>query len=78
VGGLSKLKQDRLLKNNPEIVVATPGRLFEIMNDRASYLQDLTGLKYFVLDEADRMIENGHFRELDFIISKLPTKEILK
>jgi ATP-dependent RNA helicase DDX24/MAK5 len=75
---LAKPKQDRLLLEAPEIVVATPGRLYEMLNEGVIYLADFSKLQYFVLDEADRMIENGHFKELDFIISRLPTKEYLR
>ena len=78
MGGLAKPKQDRLLLEAPEIVVATPGRLYEMLNEGITYLADFSKLQYFVLDEADRMIENGHFKELDFIMSRLPTKECLR
>jgi ATP-dependent RNA helicase DDX24/MAK5 len=75
---LTKLKQDRLLGHAPEIIVATPGRLFEIISEGNIYLQDFSELGYFVLDEADRIIEDGHFKELDFIISRLPTRDMLR
>ncbi|XP_075654482.1 DEAD-box ATP-dependent RNA helicase 13 [Castanea sativa] len=72
VGGMSTEKQERLLKKRPEIVVGTPGRLWELMSGGEKHLVELHSLSFFVLDEADRMIENGHFRELQSIIDMLP------
>lgn len=72
VGGMSTEKQERLLNYRPEIVVATPGRLWELMSRGDQHLAELHSLSFFVLDEADRMIENGHFHELQSIIDMLP------
>ncbi|CAO2831964.1 unnamed protein product [Amaranthus hypochondriacus] len=72
VGGMSTEKQERLLKARPEIVVGTPGRLWELMSGGEKHLVELHSLSFFVLDEADRMIENGHFHELQSIIDLLP------
>ncbi|GMH28395.1 hypothetical protein Nepgr_030238 [Nepenthes gracilis] len=73
VGGMSTQKQERLLRARPEIIVGTPGRLWELMSGGEHHLVELHSLSFFVLDEADRMIENGHFRELQSIIDMLPT-----
>ncbi|GAB4851389.1 hypothetical protein Ancab_030792 [Ancistrocladus abbreviatus] len=72
VGGMSTQKQERLLTERPEIIVGTPGRLWELMSGGEHHLVELHSLSFFVLDEADRMIENGHFRELQSIIDMLP------
>ncbi|CAI9271286.1 unnamed protein product [Lactuca saligna] len=72
VGGMSTEKQERLLKTRPEIVVGTPGRLWELMSGGEIHLVELHSLSFFVLDEADRMIDNGHFHELQSIIDMLP------
>ncbi|KAL8483259.1 hypothetical protein ACS0TY_026086 [Phlomoides rotata] len=72
VGGMSTEKQERLLNTRPEIVVGTPGRLWELMSGGEIHLVELHCLSFFVLDEADRMIEAGHFRELQSIIDILP------
>ena len=49
--------------------MATPGRFWELTTSGdVSYLRDLSQLKFFIIDEADRMIEEGHFKELDDII----------
>jgi ATP-dependent RNA helicase DDX24/MAK5 len=71
VGGMSSQKQQRLLRSKPEIVVATPGRYFELLKDGEAWLR-LHRLQFFVLDEADRMIEAGHFEELSEILDQLP------
>jgi len=69
VGGLAVEKQRRILtKNNPPIIVATPGRLWELISEGIDALMDLSRLRFFVLDEADRMVANGSFPELDNII----------
>uniref|UniRef100_A0A7N0UUH0 ATP-dependent RNA helicase n=1 Tax=Kalanchoe fedtschenkoi TaxID=63787 RepID=A0A7N0UUH0_KALFE len=72
VGGMSAEKQERLLKGRPEIVVGTPGRLWELMSRGEPHLVELHSLSFFVLDEADRMVQAGHFHELQSIIEMLP------
>ncbi|XP_024532885.1 DEAD-box ATP-dependent RNA helicase 13 isoform X1 [Selaginella moellendorffii] len=72
VGGISTQKQERLLKRRPAIVVGTPGRLWELMSSGESHLVQLQEISFFILDEADRMIEKGHFQELESIIDLLP------
>ncbi|CAK9222350.1 unnamed protein product [Sphagnum troendelagicum] len=73
VGGMAAQKQQRLLKQQPHIVVGTPGRLWELMSGGESHLLELSLLSFFVLDEADRMVEKGHFQELQSIIDMLPS-----
>lgn len=73
-GGMSIQKQKRLLsaKHGVDIIVATPGRLWELISsggeESAELGKAIKGIKYLVLDEADRMIETGHFAELDNIV----------
>lgn len=75
IGGISKEKQKRILSYFPEILVATPGRLWDfIENEGDPYLETLKDIEYLVLDEADRMIELGHFDELDKILEKVYMK----
>mmetsp|Transcript_21483 Transcript_21483/g.50075 ORF Transcript_21483/g.50075 Transcript_21483/m.50075 type:complete len:769 (-) Transcript_21483:86-2392(-) len=79
VGGMSVQKQHRLLNRGPRIVVGTPGRLFALLGlnkeaeqERCEWFRsNLAGLRHLVLDEADRLVESGHFRELDKILSLL-------
>lgn len=60
-----------MLKRNPDIVVATPGRLFDHMKNQTPFLSDVSTVRYLVIDEADRMVETGHFRELTDILERL-------
>ncbi|XP_061340168.1 DEAD-box ATP-dependent RNA helicase 13 [Gastrolobium bilobum] len=76
VGGILAEKQERLLKARPEIVVGTPGRLWELMSSGEKHLVELHSLSFFVLDEADRMVQSGHFKELQSIIDMLPMSNI--
>ncbi|XP_068478000.1 DEAD-box ATP-dependent RNA helicase 13 isoform X2 [Phaseolus vulgaris] len=76
VGGILAEKQERLLKAKPEIVVGTPGRLWELMSAGEKHLVELHSLSFFVLDEADRMVQSGHFKELQSIIDMLPMSNI--
>eukprot|EP00002_Diphylleia_rotans_P032018 TRINITY_DN6685_c0_g1_i2.p1 TRINITY_DN6685_c0_g1~~TRINITY_DN6685_c0_g1_i2.p1 ORF type:complete len:813 (+),score=227.99 TRINITY_DN6685_c0_g1_i2:53-2491(+) len=73
VGGISHHKQERLLSKHPNIIVGTPGRLWELIQEGDPYLSRLEGLQFFVLDEADRMVAAGHFKELDHILNMIPS-----
>lgn len=75
VGGLSSEKQERILKKGPEIVVATPGRLWELIQRNEPHLMQLNKVKYFVIDEADRMVETAHFPELHLMLEKINLKQ---
>ena len=72
VGGISAQKQERLLSKCPEVVVATPGRLWDLMKDGHPHLANLSGLQFLVIDEADRMVQQGHYSELTSIIDTIP------
>lgn len=78
VGGISQIKQERLLKKNPEIVVATPGRLMQLIEEGNEYLQNIWKIKFLVIDEADRMIEKGHFSEMEKILGIVNSEEKTK
>ena len=69
VGGADMQAQIRGLKRHPEIIVATPGRLLDLMWD--GYL-DLREIEVVVLDEADRMLDMGFADQLNQIIDALP------
>ena len=71
VGGLSPEKQTRQLRNRPDLIIATPGRLKELMEFDKNVRDLVTGVKFLILDEADRMIQVGHFKELDEILSRI-------
>ncbi|EZA59290.1 hypothetical protein DMN91_008515 [Ooceraea biroi] len=70
-GGMAAVKQERLLKRNPEIVVATPGRLWELIQEGNSHLNQIDSIRYLVIDETDRMMEKGHFQELHDLLQKM-------
>ena len=80
LGGFAKVKQLKILnKYNPEIIIATPGRLWEIIdNDEASVLDNLKFLKFLIIDEADRMTQTGHFKELKNIIDHIYSRIEIK
>ena len=68
-GGVSQMNQVAALKRGAHILVATPGRLLDLMNQGHIHLDQL---EVFVLDEADRMLDMGFLPDLKRIISKLP------
>lgn len=71
-GGVSQISQERSLKQGADIVVATPGRLIDLMNQK---LIDLQHVKIFVLDEADRMLDMGFIHDVKRIIAKIPKQK---
>jgi ATP-dependent RNA helicase DDX24/MAK5 len=75
---MSIQKQERLLSYNPTIIIATPGRLWELLNERANqYLvSELPMIDVLVLDEADRMIEDSHFKEMKMILDFVYNKRV--
>ena len=70
-GGVSQVAQVNNLRRGVDVVVATPGRLLDLMQQGHVSLRDI---KYLVLDEADRMLDMGFVHDVKRIISKLPTK----
>ena len=70
-GGVPVGRQIRACARGVDIVVATPGRLIDLLNQRALTLEDVG---VFVLDEADRMLDLGFMRDIQKIVSLLPKK----
>ncbi|THU94511.1 DEAD-domain-containing protein [Dendrothele bispora CBS 962.96] len=68
VGGMSAQKQKRILDRGVDVLVATPGRLWDVIENDDTLAREIKQLRFLVLDEADRMIEAGHFAELDNIL----------
>ena len=68
-GGVSQKPQEEALKKGVDILVATPGRLLDLINQK--YI-NLHHVKFFVLDEADRMLDMGLVVDVKKIISHLP------
>lgn len=70
-GGVKQGKQVNTLKSGVDILVATPGRLLDLMNQGFISLRDV---EFAVLDEADQMLDMGFIHDVKKIIAKLPTK----
>jgi len=70
-GGVGQNPQVEALRRNTDIIVATPGRLLDLMEQRHA---PLDAVEIFVLDEADRMLDMGFIEPIRRIVSKLPGK----
>ncbi|KAE8417211.1 ATP-dependent RNA helicase drs1 [Aspergillus pseudocaelatus] len=70
VGGFSLREQENILKKRPDVIIATPGRFIDHMRNSASFTVDT--LEILVLDEADRMLEDGFADELNEILTTIP------
>lgn len=68
-GGVKQGSQTKALRKGVDVIVATPGRLLDLMNQGFISLKDI---KYFTLDEADQMLEMGFIHDIRKIISHLP------
>ena len=74
-GGMSKRKQIDILRSGPQIVVGTPGRILDLMDRRFLKPNDI---KYFILDEVDRMLDMGFIDPITEIWNHLDTvKQVL-
>jgi ATP-dependent RNA helicase RhlE len=71
IGGVSMGKQVRSLLNGVDVLVATPGRLLDLMQSNAVKLHKIDT---FVLDEADRMLDMGFINDIRRIVAKLPAQ----
>nr|WP_294997272.1 DEAD/DEAH box helicase [uncultured Sediminibacterium sp.] len=70
-GGVSQLPQTQALKRGVDVLIATPGRLLDLMQQGYISLQQL---QLFVLDEADRMLDMGFIHDVKKVIAKIPAK----
>jgi ATP-dependent RNA helicase RhlE len=68
-GGVSQHGQEQILRRGVDILVATPGRLLDLMNQG---IISLAGVRFFVLDEADRMLDMGFIHDVRKLIAVLP------
>lgn len=68
-GGIKQGRQTEALKKGVDVLIATPGRLLDLMNQGYISLRDI---KYAVLDEADQMLDMGFIHDIKKIIAKLP------
>jgi ATP-dependent RNA helicase RhlE len=70
-GGVKQLAQTSALRRGVDVLVATPGRLLDLINQGYISLKDI---EYFVLDEADRMLDMGFIHDIKKLIALLPSK----
>lgn len=73
-GGLSVQKQQRLFKD-ADIIIGTPGRLWEIISTGQGTLAPLKKIQFLVVDEADRLLSEGHFKEVEEILNALERED---
>ena len=71
IGGVSMGGQVRSLMNGVDVLVATPGRLLDLVRGNALRLGDV---EFLVLDEADRMLDMGFIHDIRKIVAKIPAK----
>jgi ATP-dependent RNA helicase RhlE len=70
-GGVGQTPQVQAMAKGVDVLVATPGRLLDLINQRHV---DLAGLEIFVLDEADRMLDMGFIHDVKKIVAMLPAR----
>lgn len=68
-GGVKQFSQERDLANGVEIIIATPGRLLDLLEQGLVKLKEI---EYLILDEADRMLDMGFISDIRKIVDKLP------
>jgi Superfamily II DNA and RNA helicases len=70
-GGVSQEKQVKEIKRGVDILVATPGRLLDLMNQK---IVSLDKIEILILDEADNMLDMGFIHDIKKILAKVPSK----
>ncbi|KAF2227310.1 P-loop containing nucleoside triphosphate hydrolase protein [Elsinoe ampelina] len=70
VGGLSIQKQQRFMEK-ADVIVGTPGRLWEVISGGKDLISRMKQMQYLVLDEADRLLSQGHFKDLEELLNAL-------
>ncbi|GKZ61986.1 ATP-dependent RNA helicase [Aspergillus niger] len=73
-GGLSVQKQQRVLAG-ADIVIGTPGRVWEVLSSGQGLIRKMSEIKFLVIDEADRLLSEGHFKEAEEILGALDRVE---
>ncbi len=71
-GGVGQFPQTRALRQGVDVIIATPGRLLDLMNQGHV---DLSAIEHFVLDEADRMLDMGFIHDIRKVSAKLPRRK---
>ena len=73
-GGLSIQKQQRQLAK-ADVIIGTPGRLWEVMSSSTALTESFRQIKFLVVDEADRLLTEGHFKEAEEIMNALDRQQ---
>lgn len=73
-GGLSVQKQQRQLAK-ADIVIGTPGRLWEVISSATTLSSSFKNIKFLVIDEADRLLSEGHFKDAEEILNSLDRQQ---
>jgi ATP-dependent RNA helicase DDX24/MAK5 len=73
-GGLAVQKQQRQLLK-ADIVIGTPGRLWEVLSSSTDLMNKFKGMSFLVVDEADRLLTEGHFKEAEELFNALDRYE---
>ncbi|MGM5631775.1 DEAD/DEAH box helicase [Apibacter raozihei] len=71
-GGVNKDRQIKTLQNGIDLLIATPGRLLDLMNQK---VVDLRFVEFFIIDEADKMLDMGFIHDMKKIIQYLPKQK---
>jgi ATP-dependent RNA helicase RhlE len=71
-GGVSQVPQVKRLKEGIDILIATPGRLLDLINQKHIFLNNI---QHFVLDEADRMLDMGFIHDINRLLPMLPARK---
>ncbi|KAM0816903.1 putative ATP-dependent RNA helicase [Seiridium cardinale] len=69
-GGLAIQKQQRQL-SKADIIIGTPGRLWEVLSSSSELMAKFKGIRFLVVDEADRLLSEGHFKEAEQLFDAL-------
>ncbi|MCB1180280.1 MAG: DEAD/DEAH box helicase, partial [Leptospiraceae bacterium] len=72
IGGTGYKEQEKEISENTELIVATPGRLIDHIK---SGILNLSKIRYFVLDEADRMFDMGFIKDIRYVMKKCPPEK---
>jgi len=74
VGGTNINTDQRLVSGGLDILVATPGRLLDLLKNYDGFQQQMSHLSMLILDEADRLLDMGFSRDLDDIFARIPDR----
>lgn len=74
IGGLDMIEQAKSLMQRPHVVIATPGRIADLLKNNPNMASVFKSLQFLVLDEADRILDVGFEKELETVLQSLPSE----